>query len=244
MIENDFRLKYPHLVQGAVASSGPVNAKPDFPEYLEVVREAMDSEDGGQCDQAVRTAVSRVQYLTQHRVGWAMLGKMFRLCQPFDGTRKQNIATLVETLLGNFETIVQYNKDRRTGRWSNVTTGALCGLMTNITRGSELHRFAAINDLSLEMAGAQCLDADYDNKVSMLQVTNYTDPASRIPGDVGNRQWFYQTCTQFGWYQSSDQQGLLFVCVCKCTFEFFISVNPRSPIWRHLPAQFLHLDVF
>ena len=48
----------------------------------------------------------------------------------------------------------------------------------------------------------------------MLQVTNYTDPASRIPGDVGNRQWFYQTCTQFGWYQSSDQQGL-------CLYMYF-----------------------
>ena len=54
-------------MQGAVASSGPVNAKPDFPEYLEVVRAALDSEDGGQCDQAVRTAVARVQFLTQHR---------------------------------------------------------------------------------------------------------------------------------------------------------------------------------
>ena len=41
----------------------------------------------------------------------------------------------------------------------------------------------------------------------MLQQTNYTDPDSRVPGDVGNRQWFYQTCTQFGWYQSSDQTG-------------------------------------
>ena len=67
VIQTEFRLKYPHLVQGAVASSGPVNAKPDFPEYLEVVRAALDSEDGGQCDQAVRTAVARVQYLTQHR---------------------------------------------------------------------------------------------------------------------------------------------------------------------------------
>ena len=45
------------------------------------------------------------------------------------------------------------------------------------------------------------------NAVRMLQQTNYTDPASRVPGDVGNRQWFYQTCTQFGWYQSSDQTG-------------------------------------
>ena len=39
-----------------------------------------------------------------------MLSKMFKLCQPFDGTKKTNIATLVENLLGNFETIVQYNK--------------------------------------------------------------------------------------------------------------------------------------
>ena len=97
-------------------------------------------------------------------------------------------------------------------------------MMTDTTLGSELHRFAAVNDLSLEIAGAECLDVDYDQKgdtinedqgvngncvnaVRMLQQTNYTDPASRVPGDVGNRQWFYQTCTQFGWYQSSDQTG-------------------------------------
>ena len=46
------------------------------------------------------------------------------------------------------------------------------------------------------------------HSVKMLQNTNYTDPDSRVPGDVGNRQWFYQTCTQFGWYQSSDQEGI------------------------------------
>ena len=42
-----------------------------------------------------------------------MLSKMFKLCQPFDGTKKTNIATLVENLLGNFETIVQYNKGEK-----------------------------------------------------------------------------------------------------------------------------------
>ena len=56
----------------------------------------------------------------------------------------------------------------------------------------------------------------------MLQVTNYTDPASRIPGDVGNRQWFYQTCTQFGWYQSSDQQGLFFFVFVDVILNFLL----------------------
>ena len=37
-------------------------------------------------------------------------------------------------------------------------------MMTDTTLGSELHSFAAVNDLSLEIAGAECLDVDYDQK--------------------------------------------------------------------------------
>ena len=80
-------------------------------------------------------------------------------------------------------------------------------MMDDRSAGSELQQFAEVNSLSLKMAGAKCLDVDYSNKVSMLRNTNYEDPTSRVPGDVGNRPWFYQTCTEFGWYQSSSQDG-------------------------------------
>ena len=60
----------------------------------------------------------------------------------------------------------------------------------------------------------------------MLQQTNYTDPASRVPGDVGNRQWFYQTCTQFGWYQSSDQTGGRYK-LYKTTFKCFTDCDSK-----------------
>ena len=209
------RLKYPHLIQGSVASSGPVNAKPNFPEYLKVVDSALKTESD-ECSVNVKSAVNKVQYLTQHRlvlqqlfnknlpffirVGWQMLGQKFHLCQPFDGTNKANVATLVETLLGNFETIIQYNKgvmslflyflslslllDKKTGKWSNITTKSLCDIMTNNTLGSELQRFVRVrysfcylqkyylikcssfqvNELSLLIGEKQCLDADYGNK--------------------------------------------------------------------------------
>jgi len=206
------RLKYPHLVTGSVASSGPVFAKPDFFEYLEVVSTALKSETEA-CSEAVSVALDKISFLTSHRVGWSMLTKLFNLCLPFDGKSKANIATLVETLIGNIETVVQYNKDRQGfegGKWGNVTTGTICNIMSNETEGSELQRFAKINTLSLKMADAKCLDVDYNNKVAMLRNTNYTDPTSRVPGDVGNRPWFYQTCTEFGWYQSSNQPNYPF----------------------------------
>jgi len=195
------RLKYPHLVAGSVASSGPVFAKPDFYEYLEVVDAALKHENSD-CSDALSTAVGKLMFLTSHRVGWSMLTKMFKLCKPFDGKDEANIATLVETLIGNIETVVQYNKDK-----GNKSTNKVCEIMDNRTAGSELQQFAEVNSLSLKMADAICLDADYENKVTMLRKTTYEDPTSRVPGDVGNRPWFYQTCTEFGWYQSSSQKG-------------------------------------
>ena len=59
------RLKYPHLVAGAVAASGPVNAKPDFPEYLTVVDTALTSQSQ-LCSLSVKRAVSKVISLTSH----------------------------------------------------------------------------------------------------------------------------------------------------------------------------------
>ena len=161
------RLKYPHLVAGAVAASGPVNAKPDFPEYLVVVDTALRSETE-QCSLGVKRAVSKVISLTSTSLGQHKLGKIFRLCQPLEDSQA-GLATLVEALLGNLETVVQYNRDKKTGPWSNLTTAAICQIMT-AGQGSPLERFAQLNDLSLKVAESQCLDVDYSNKGESLHL--------------------------------------------------------------------------
>jgi len=125
---------------------------------------------------------------------------MFQLCTPWTG---ENPGVLVEAVLGYFETAVQYNKPNP---WHDSSTDTLCAQMTNKSSGNELDRLAAINNQALERPGG-CLQVDYSTLVGQLQQADYNDPPNRVPGDVGNRPWFYQTCTEFGWYQSSSQKS-------------------------------------
>ena len=41
------RLKYPHLFHAAVSSSSPLQAQLDFPQYAEVVRDALATSGNG-----------------------------------------------------------------------------------------------------------------------------------------------------------------------------------------------------
>lgn len=195
------RLKYPHLVAGAVSTSGPLRAKIDFYEYLEVVAEALETAASG-CTAALQEALRKVQFLTTHRVGWTLLTAKFSLCTNFDGTSRPDVNQLFESLIDIFQGVVQYNKDNREfegAEWTNITMDSLCSIMTDPTKGTELERLQQIASLSLVMAGDKCLDHTYKSQLSELQGTAWNSSAAK-----GGRQWTYQTCTEFGWYQSSD----------------------------------------
>ena len=111
----------------------------------------------------------KVKYLTSHRVGWDLLTKKFKLCSAFDGNILADIINLFESLIGNFEGIVQYNKDNRDfegAEWGNITIDTLCNIMTDESKGSSLNRLQVVNSLSLKMAGEKCLDHTYKSQVS------------------------------------------------------------------------------
>jgi len=201
------RLKYPHLVTGSVSTSGPLLAKADFFEYLEVVTASLDTVSG--CVPALRTAVKRLGKLLETEAGAEYVTNKFRLCSPLDKSNTNDVINLYESLIGNFEGIVQYNKDNKAfegAQWGNVTIDTVCDILVSSNTGPdtslgdwELDGLAGVNDLTLMMTDQTCLDHTYESEVTSLQQSSWDSE-----GANGGRQWTYQTCTEFGWYQSSD----------------------------------------
>lgn len=71
--------------------------------------------------------------------------------------------------------------------------------MTNNEMGDPLTRYAALNMLILDTYSQKCLDISYNKSIEELKETSWNSSAS-----VGGRQWFWQTCIEFGFFQSTD----------------------------------------
>ncbi|XP_043855129.1 thymus-specific serine protease [Dromiciops gliroides] len=183
------RLKFPHLIWAAVASSAPVQAQLDFSSYNEVVsRSLADPAVGGspECLGAVAQAFSELDAGLSE--GKAVLQSEMRACGPLEAPEDQ--AELLEQLEGLVGAAVQY--DQQVGVPLDVR--GLCHLiLANQSRGPLSGLQDAIR-LVLQTLGLPCLPSSKAAAVAELKDTNPPDVG------LGYRQWFYQTCTEFGYY--------------------------------------------
>jgi len=194
------RLKYPASFVGAVATSAPVQPELDFSQYLEVVTQSLTTISGGpNCVNNIAAATTALQQQLSSPTGRMGLSTQFQTCSPLTNDER-DIANFVSSLAGNFEGVVQYNNDNRAFEGAvdvNVTIPVICNLMNDQTVDI-LQRYANVNSLILATYSEPCLDYSYADMINGL--TNTTLAA----GMSGSRQWTYQTCTEFGYYQTSD----------------------------------------
>ncbi|ODM93114.1 putative serine protease K12H4.7 [Orchesella cincta] len=201
-----YRLKYPHLVDIAVSTSAPLLAQLNFKDYLGVVRDSIDVTNS-QCNQQIQKAVKSTEGLLRRRTGWWMIRKNFKLCDDFDGSNQKDVASLFEALAGNFEDIVQYNEDNRAfegSKTANITIKTLCDIMvSNDTEETAFEKFAKVNDLMLNVFERNCTDFKYLKSVKDMQETKWDSSAASGERQCTNPRT-YQTCNEFGFFQSSD----------------------------------------
>jgi len=187
-------LRFPHLVAGSVSSSGPLYAKLDYYEYLEVVADALDTTGPG-CNPAMTEALSAVETMVADQDTWQDISTLFRLCDTLDGSNPMDVMSFMELLIDNLAGIVQYNGHYEEDIFS------ICAIMTDETIGDPIARLATVNDIMLGSEEDACLDNTYASFLAQLSDTTWS------AGGVGWRQWIWQTCTEFGWYQTTNQES-------------------------------------
>ncbi|XP_075984612.1 putative serine protease K12H4.7 [Anticarsia gemmatalis] len=81
------RLKFPNLVDAALASSAPVLAKKDFHEYIETVQDVFKKYGTPTCYSKIRSSFERYHQLLQTNNGIIQLKKENKICHNTDMTR-------------------------------------------------------------------------------------------------------------------------------------------------------------
>ncbi|XP_024298973.1 thymus-specific serine protease [Oncorhynchus tshawytscha] len=197
------RLKYPHLIHAAVASSAPLHATVNFSEYLEVVWRALAAENP-ECPLLVKKAFDTLQERIKDPNNYDNITKDFNLCSKLQIQSEKDRAYILDALADNIMNTVQYNNDNREFEHvldTNCTIKTVCGVMSDASLGDPYYRFAAFVRLrTITHLLKPCVkDLTYNANLQDLRNTSYSGPHGG-----GGRQWTYQTCTEFGYFQTTD----------------------------------------
>ncbi|XP_017103303.2 thymus-specific serine protease [Drosophila bipectinata] len=181
-----FKRLYPDLVVGGWASSAPLLAKVDFTEYKEVVGRAFLELGGQQCYDRIQNGIAELESLFANKRG-AEARAMLRLCNSFDDQNDLDLWSLFSSISNIFAGIAQY----QSGNDINDYCDYLLSFRDDATAIANLVYWA--------FGVPTCIDATYASSVEyyLWSVENF---------DAG-RPWYYQTCNEYGWYQSSGSRN-------------------------------------
>lgn len=218
-----FRLKYPSVSIGSIASSAPVLAKTNFGEYMDVVGQSLVYFGGQQCFDAFTTAAQQVAKLAEDPSdGYAQLDKDFETCSPI--VTEKDLAIFLSDLMGNVQGTVQYNNEHN--GVMNVTD--ICAAMTS-PNGSPYELFVNLQKVYRSANGQTCEDASWKESVEYM---------SNPEKDANNaaRPWTFQTCNEFGYYQTTDSSNQPFSSWKWLNLQFSLDICKTSFDWHSEPA--------
>ncbi|GIQ82805.1 peptidase S28 [Kipferlia bialata] len=187
------RLRYPHLIAGALASSAPVKAEVDYYQYFDVVQASLGTSSyGNQCTQAVADAVTRAETLIATKSGRDELFRMFNLCDDIDYSDVNDVANFMSLLDDPIAGTIQYAKP-----------GDIEALCTDIVDGPNSSTLENIAELVAAEYYPGCVDASYQSTIdSMLDL----DPTAETASE---RAWTWQCCTEFSYWQTGTTSDVV-----------------------------------
>lgn len=184
------------MSRGSIASSAPLTAKTNFFEYMEVVANSIEYFSGDECNKAFESAAEKVaKYASEGpgSSGYLKLDQDFVTCSPM--TDSKDLSILLSDLMGNVQGTVQYNNEKN--GVANVTN--ICAVMLDVDPSNPDYygRFVGLSKQYMNSSGLSCHDISWNSTIEYLSATK-KDPTNNA------RPWTYQTCNEFGYYQTTD----------------------------------------
>nr|XP_016940142.1 putative serine protease K12H4.7 [Drosophila suzukii] len=203
-----FRRLYPDLVVGGWASSAPLFAKVNFVEYKEITGQSITQMGGADCYKRIENGIAEMETMIATKRG-AEVKALLRLCEPFDVYSDLDVWTLFAYISDTFAGLVQTH-----------SAGQIEGACQKIMAGSD--DLSGVAGYLLESYGnARCYDFTYNFITGLMLDTSYN-------GNI-MRQWTFQTCNEFGWYQTSGSSAQPFGTKFPLTYYTTMCVDLYGP---------------
>ncbi|KAL7306780.1 hypothetical protein TKK_0001142 [Trichogramma kaykai] len=209
------RIKYPHLIQGAVSSSAPVRAKTDFYEYYEIITQSIEKYNAS-CIESIKEAIDKTEQLLKYPEGFTKLKATFNLCDELSINSTKDIAFFMSNVTELFASKVQYN--RVVNGTSSIDN--ICKTMGNSSISDPVERLA-----KLIGSGSDCQKYNYSEYIEKLQSPDWGNSTMM-------RQWIYQTCTEFGYFQTTDSAKSVFGKICDLDFYADMCTDIYGPYFK------------
>ncbi|KAM9663675.1 putative serine protease K12H4.7 [Trichechus inunguis] len=191
------RVKHPNLFAAAVGSSAPIQATVNFYEYFEAVHRILTTHNS-ECAKTVKEAIDKVVEMLKLPKYYRKLTKHFMLCDPLKIHSEMDRVIFLERVMVFFAFVVQKNK----GKHNLINVDNFCDTMNNTSLGSPYYRYRRITNLILKHFNMPCLDANYNDTLEVL-----SDSSIDEQNPSSERQWLYQCCTEFGFFQTTDSRN-------------------------------------
>jgi thymus-specific serine protease len=219
-----FHLKYPHLSVGSVASSAPVFAEYNFEQYAQVVGYSLGYPlIGGseECVSALEESANELHALansTEPKANSSDIPEFLRPCGEIEGPL--DFAQYLSTVFGNFQGAVQYNVPGS----SPQTVAKICTTMLDVGPKKQWPR--AIDRLANTMAlfvnasapfAQRCIQSSFEKDlVGLVKNTSFSPKGCDLTCN-STRQWIWQSCREFGFFQTTTGRGQPFKAFAEIT---------------------------
>lgn len=194
-----FKLKFPALTVGSVASSAPVFAEYDYDQYAQVVGSALANPGIGgseECAAKITQGVNALQRLVKASVSSSrsLTGRAVAAIPPalkpcHTITNATQVAAYQADIFSRFQGVVQYNLQ------GGVSVFATCEAVV------------AQDDPLAALAAGVATSSAYDQRcvsttTDLFLDTNFSGLGCGL-ACTSDRQWTYMSCNEFGYFQTT-----------------------------------------